>query len=910
MQVKHSGTTPFFLTFFSLVFVCILQSSPLLGCDNTATQSAGNIQYIGDGLYTIDIENCVGDGGSEDGITISISDVNIVGFYPASIINGSYIATGSFNSGDISYTYSGTDFFVAPNQNTCFQYTLTLDGFPANSSITLSGVNTPGGCAILDGNTQTTPVIPTPTCGGLFMDTGGTSSGYGTNEDYSVTICGGNAPVTVDFTEFELALDGDIMTVFDNTTTAGSFTEHTGGNSPGTVTSSNPSNCLTFLFESNSFGEEALGWLANVICANPCPNDLAVTANPSALACLNSTDGTIDLSVSGGALPYSFEWSDGQTIDNIEDMSVGDYTVTVTDGNSCTATTLAALVVANPIIINLAGTPVNCSMPDGTLSATINSGGSPPFTYLWSNGSTSDAQTGLNAGIYDLTVTDSDNCESTSSITLNYDTDLAIVATPIQAVSCFGATDGSASVVASGGMGSYTFNWDNGETGTNASSLNAGEHIVSVTDDEGCTITTMFTIDGPVEITAQTTITDVSCFGFNDGDASATPIGGTPPYSYLWDNGDINNFTSNLNAGIHGLTITDSNGCSSFIGIEISGPAAPLSTSLSNTEPVCNTYSDGSISTEVNGGTPGYSFEWNDGQTTAMAENLAAGIYTLTVTDTNGCVDIVSTTLTEPPPIDYNYSVSSPACYGGDDASVSISDVSGGSGIGLFSYSMDGINYGSSPTFIRLESGEYTFYIQDDEGCVAEQGFSISSPPELIIDAGEDVELEYGDSLILSPSINVSGNYSYEWTSLSPAGSMSCTDCPNPTIKPLYDIVYTLNITNDNGCEASDELRVYVSEFQRVFIPSAFTPNDDNSNDIFMIHGGKGAETISSFNVYNRWGEVVFSVQDAPLNSPEFGWTGQFKNDKAAPGVYAYFATIVFEDGEELPYKGHVTLIR
>ncbi len=910
MQKSRLGIFPRIALYSLSLLIFSFHSEWSFACDNTATQSAGNIQYIGDGLYTIDIENCIGDGGSEDGFTIDISDVNIVGFYPATLINGTYIATGSFDNGDVTYSYNGTDFFVAPNQNTCFEYTLTLDGFPATATVTLSGVNTPGGCAILDGDTQATPVIPTPACGSMFTDTGGANNPYGNNEDYGVTICGGNAPLTVDFSQFELALDGDVMTVFDNNIAAGSFTTHTGGNSPGTVTSTNSSNCLTFIFESNSFGEESLGWIAEVICTNPCPNDLAVAASPSSLTCANSTDGTIDLATSGGALPYSFAWSSGQTIDNLEDLTLGTYEVTVTDGNGCTATTSAIMAVANPIIIDITSTAVNCSTPDGTFSATVTGGGSPPFSYSWSNGSSSPVQSGLPVGIYDLTVTDFDNCESTASVTLVYDTDLLPVATPSQAASCFNSPDGAASVVASGGMGTYTFEWDNGETGTNASQLTTGEHTVSVTDLEGCTITTTVTIDGPDEIIAQTDTAPASCFGSNDGSAWIVPQGGIPPYTFLWDNGQLTDTSYNMPAGIHALTITDFINCSSVINVEVLQPEAPLNTILSTIEPICGGNSDGLIATEVSGGTAGYTFQWSNGDSLAVANNLIAGNYTVTTTDANGCIEIQSIALTEPPLIAYDFSQSALDCYGDDTGSVTISNVSGGGGIGLYTYSLDGITYESSPTFIRLEAGDYTFYIQDDEGCIATQNFAITEPPELLLDAGEDIDLEYGDSIILNPSISIPGNYTYEWTSASPEGTMSCTDCLNPLVQPLYDIVYTLNIINENGCEASDEIRVNVVETQRIFIPTAFTPNGDNANDFFMIHGGKGATIITLFNVYDRWGGLVYSITDAPLNSPDAGWDGTHRGQELSSGVYTYYATILFDDGEELPYKGSVTLIR
>jgi len=322
--------------------------SASLACDTTPTEVAQNIQYIGKGLYSIDIENCIGNAGSENGFTISISGVNIVDFSPDTIKNvfNGNIALGTLSDGVINYDYTGAGYFVEAGQNSCFSSKIVVDDYPEASIVTFTGVNTPGGCVILDGDTQTTPVIETPVCGDIFYDTGGSDGPYADGENYYVVICGGAGPVTLQFTEFELVQDGDIMTIYDNDAPSGSSEFYVGNNSPGIVTSTNPSNCLTVVFESNSFtiyGELATGWVAEVICGMPCPNGLMVDVMD------NLQDAEVYTVVSGGSLPYTFTWNTGDDTYNTEVLVSGTYAVTVEDANSCMAVDSISLKVVSVI---------------------------------------------------------------------------------------------------------------------------------------------------------------------------------------------------------------------------------------------------------------------------------------------------------------------------------------------------------------------------------------------------------------------------------------------------------------------------------------------------------------------------------------------------------------------------------
>ncbi len=896
---------------FSLI-LWSLSPANVWACDNTPTQTADNIQYAGDGLYTIDIQNCIGDAGSENGFSIGISDVNIVGFAPTTIeniLNGN-TATGSFSGGLVTYDYVGAVFFVEAGQNTCFSTIITVDGFPSEAEITLSGVNTLGGCSILEGDTQITPVVEVPVCGEMFYDTGGPDGMYNNGENYSVVICGGGGPVTIQFSEFLLSPDGDIMTIYDNDGANGPSQSYNIGASPGTVTSSNPSNCLTVSFESNAFGGTSLGWAAEVICPMPCPNDLEVDVLSNESTCLTSGDGEVSTLINGGIIPYNFEWSTGGTSDKLENLGAGTYIVTVTDGNGCTAIDSTTVNISISIESNITGTLVDCNTENGTAAISVTNGGQPPYEFLWNTGETAEFISGLDIGEYFVTITDTNGCQGTAGITLINDTDLDANVSVLDSVSCFGASDGEASAIVTGGTGVYTYSWDSGEMTETATQLSAGAHALTVMDTENCTVVDSFFIEEPTMLTATTDSNPVSCFGQNDGFAWVIPDGGVTNFTYQWSNGQTENIISGIPSGNYTVSVTSSAGCMASYEIVVQQPAAPLVLNFQNTnDPSCGGAANGTAQLQVNGGTPAYTYAWTSGETTSTANALVAGTNYVTVTDANGCILVDSIMLNEPSSIIYSFETQDVNCFGEDIGALTINDVSGGNGNGTYSYSLDGENYGSNPSFIRLESGEYEFYIQDSEGCIITQAFTINQLPELTVDLGEDIELSFGESDTLNPTINQSGTFEYQWTTQSPESALSCTDCPMPIATPLFDTDYTLLITDANGCTATDDIRVNVRKTQQVFIPNAFTPNGDGANDIFMVHSDSGAVS-AHVRIFDRWGEWIFENPNATLNNPEDGWDGKHNGNDSPAGIYVYFIEVEFIGGEILPYRGQFTLIR
>lgn len=371
---------------------------------------------------------------------------------------------------------------------------------------------------------------------------------------------------------------------------------------------------------------------------------LSSTASASDVSCNGGNDGSVSVSVSGGTSPYSYAWNNGATAASQIDLVSGLYNVTITDSVGCT--TLASTSVLEPAALSLAitGNDISCfGANDGDATASV-SGGTLPYTYLWSNGSTSNSISGLVAGTYDATVTDNNGCTVSESISIAEPTALS-ASTSATDVSCNGATDGSIDLSVSGGTSPYTYDWSNGAASEDLTAVGAGNYTVTITDANGCSSNETTLVDQPPGLSVSTSISEVTCYGGNNGEATGSASGGTPPYTYSWSTGSSTNSATGLNAGSYTLTVTDTNGCTASTSASINQPDT-LNVSLSGVDASCET-ADGSGTASVSGGTPPYSYIWSNGSTSSSASNLIAGTYSVTVSDANGCSSVSSITIDE-----------------------------------------------------------------------------------------------------------------------------------------------------------------------------------------------------------------------------------------------------------------------
>ena len=397
--------------------------------------------------------------------------------------------------------------------------------------------------------------------------------------------------------------------------------------------------------------------------------DLQVTTsfvNP----CFNTPNGgSITMNITNGSGPYVWSWtksgggSGNGTGTIISGLSAGTYTVTViaNNGAGCPKTFTLTLTQSPQIII--AGTPVNVFCFGGATGAiNVNvTGGIPGYTYQWADGPTTQNRSGLIAGNYTITVTDSKGCTASSTISVTQPAALNAVATGIP-IDCFGAMSGAINVIVTGGIIPYTYLWNDGATTQNRTGLGPGSYTVTVTDQNGCTtISNTVIITQPANALALSEMhTNVLCFGNMTGSIDLTVVGGTQPYSYSWTGpGPYSALTQDINGlgvGIYTVLVTDNNGCTANLAVTITQPP-PLLLSTLITHPTCPpnapppVNSDGAIDLTVAGGTGSYTYLWSTPNgaglvpTSQDQTGLISGTYNVLVTDSNGCTAMTSVVL-------------------------------------------------------------------------------------------------------------------------------------------------------------------------------------------------------------------------------------------------------------------------
>jgi gliding motility-associated-like protein len=654
------------------------------------------------------------------------------------------------------------------------------------------------------------------------------------------------------------------------------------------------------------------------------PTPLNVTFTATEVDCYSNSTGSAQVTPTGGVGNYTYQWNTSpiQTVFNPTNLPAGFHTVTVTDGNGCTIVDSVEVIQPNaPITITFVTNSPSCNgFTDGSATA-IATGGTPGFggyTYLWNTGQPSPTTSGIGAGTFTVTVTDSRGCTFVNAVTIIEPTPIAVV-TSQQGASCYGKNDASAFAAASGGTpdanNQYTYLWSTipVQQGQQATNLTGGQtYAVTITDENNCVLIENITINHPAPLVALPTVTNALCNESADGTGTITPNGGTPPYQYQWDANANNQTTATatgLDVGVYNVTLTDFRGCTKDTFITITEPS-PLVTSIISTDNICKNANDGAITVLIAGGTPWYKYDWDVAglADTSTVENLFAGIYTVTVTDGNGCEIIETITITEPKDgISATYNIDDVSCFGERDGQIQI-NASGDTP--PFEFSRDGVNYDNSNVLIGLFAGDYEVFVRDNLGCIFKDTVNVAQPDELIVDLGEDIFLMMGEKTPIVPTIqNGTIPYFYNWAPND--STLSCFNCPVPVVERLqFDQEYTLLVTDANGCTGMDRIFVRVQKERNIYVATGFSPNGDGTNDFLYVQGDEFAERVVLFEVFDRWGEKVFKSENHVLNEAELGWNGLLKNQTMDSGVFGWRLVVEFSDGETQQFEGSSTLIR
>ncbi|MEI7897933.1 MAG: T9SS type A sorting domain-containing protein, partial [bacterium] len=393
----------------------------------------------------------------------------------------------------------------------------------------------------------------------------------------------------------------------------------------------------------------------------PCPNSddamvLTIHLNPTTTAyvvshvsCNGLSDGIVSATTSGGTSPYTYLWSTSATTQTVSGLSIGTYSVTATDHFGCVNT--SSTTVTQPPLLTVPGETtrhVRCKYGyEGVIMITPE-GGTPDYSYLWSNNTSAQSATGLTAGTYTVTVTDAHFCTTTGSWTVTEPDLLTVAGTVTHEVLCKGSNEGSITITAGGGTTQYSYLWSNNETSATLSGLTAGTYTVTVTDAHTCAVTGSWTVTEPPALTVTGFVThQVLCKGGNDGSVAITVSGGTTAYQYAWSNNSTSQNIPGLTAGTYSVTVTDDHSCVVTGAWAVTEPEA-LSIAGVITHVDCYTYSTGEINVTFDGGVKPYNYLWSNAQTSASVSGLSAGTYHVTVTDAHSCSLSHEWTVTQP----------------------------------------------------------------------------------------------------------------------------------------------------------------------------------------------------------------------------------------------------------------------
>jgi gliding motility-associated-like protein len=595
----------------------------------------------------------------------------------------------------------------------------------------------------------------------------------------SVTCFGGSDDtITISGTSFNGALHYSIDSGVSYPNTTGVFTGQTAGS------------YYVYVRDDSAC---TVKYVANPVVVNQPPDIFVSVASYSNVLCNGDSTGYINVSASGGVAPLTFAWSNGSTSQNISNLGIGNYTVTVTDGHNCQKTLSQLITQPNALTDSASGTNISCNGANDGTATVIAAGGTTPYKFQWSNGDTSQTITGLSAALYSVTVTDKNGCRAVSSYTV-IDPPALSVSIAASNILCNGGNNGSITVTATGGTGVYSYTWSpNVSTTATASNIGPGTYYVTVSDANNCSRTDSAVITQPLAaLSVSSIVTPVGCTNDSNGAIQLLPSGGAGGYTYSWSTGQALQIISSLPAGTYTGSVTDANGCVTSITNILLNPT-PIVSSVVGTSSTCAGAGGGSATLTVSGGVAPYTFLWSNFETTQNLSNLSGGTYRVIITDANGCKHADSVTITQPLPLVISISSTNVACFGAATGTINVS-VSGGTG--TYSYAWTP-NVSTTSTVTNASPGTYVVTVTDANLCSVTDSATITQPAAAISATAVVTPTTCNNSNNGSITLLVSGgtgSYTYSWT----GGAIT------PTISNLAAGTYYVTVTDANGCTTVD----------------------------------------------------------------------------------------------------------
>ena len=423
------------------------------------------------------------------------------------------------------------------------------------------------------------------------------------------------------------------------------------------------------------------------------------------------------------------------------------------------------------------------------------------------------------------------------------------------------------------------------------------------------------------EIIGSTDFISPICNGDANGFLIFSVENGTPPFTYDWSNiinpaiGGVgstilftNNMISGVPAGTYEINIQDDFGNDVVLFQEVTEPPVLTVTTeaidINGFNLSCHDGTDGTAMAVGNGGVPPYSFVWSNNQPGPEITNLMAGLYSVNITDSNGCVQSNSIVLTEPDPIQFNVTYINPNCDGLETGRIQLDSIWGGTA--PYSYALSNDTFSQVSTFQELGPGSYVFNMMDANECLADTMSLLDAPDIPVIFMDDVIETNLGCNIRIPVATNNTTLVDIQWTN---GMTLDCDTCLNPTASPVETTEYILTVTSIDTCTTTDSVVIDIKKVRDIFVPNIFSPNDDGLNDYFFVNANKSVALIRSMKVFSRWGGLVYAGYDLTPNDLSSGWDGYFKGKKLDPGVYVWLVEVEYLDGEVLMVSGDVSLV-
>ena len=592
--------------------------------------------------------------------------------------------------------------------------------------------------------------------------------------------------------------------------------------------------------------------------------------NGNNVSCAGAADGSIDLTVSGGATPYTFTWSNGATTEDVDSLTAGTYTYVIVDANGCEFS--GSITLTEPVGLSTSittsdynGYHISCfGSTDGSIDLSVFDG-TAPYSYVWNNGETTQDLEDLPTGSYLVEVTDDNGCTTQDSIILREPLDIVILPTDTTIISCNGQEDGSFTVLATGGVPTYTYQWSNGQTGPTAQDLGAGTYMVTATDINGCQDSILMLLTEPFELEAYVVqVQDAVCNGQDNGIIDVNVIGGTAPYAYDWSNSATDQDLNGVAAGTYFLDVTDANGCLDTLTVIINEPELLIMTVDTVIDATCSGAANGEITVEGSGGTAPYTYFWPDLSVSGpTATGLEAGVYEVQVTDDNGCAWSLNVVVGQPSSIDATVSVvTEVSCNGLEDAEALVT-VNGGTA----PYSYLWSNADADSLAQDLGAGTYSVTVTDAAGCDTTLSVIVTEPTLIVIDIDTIYNVTCNGFVNGQIEVDVSGGtipYDLSWSN-GDVGYIA---------NNLEAGTHTVYVSDANGC--LDSLSASITEPDTLELLQVVTTNSTcfggaDGEATVLVEGGTAPYTYSWPSVSQTGntatnleaGEYVFVALDA-----------------------------------------------